>query len=970
MRLIQFFFIYLGACGLLVYGGITGFSEYHKAKKFLDEGAVQKALPLLDTVVYAEKHSPQKALQTYGVEFGWFWYQKGKCESALLDWSSAKASYKTCYKNFATRRKTHCYYNTYALFRWAEACYQLHEYEEAYGLLQEFERVVKAKPLPKSDYSRGKLSVYLALATLKNGALEEGYIYTDRVMHEAQSARIPMVEVFKVFDAVIEAGIAAQRTDLLLKVIKVHRSVLESDIFALCGATKLLLSRVAELLERQETTGAYEVLKLIPCSQTVLNDLYSYRKKISKFGDYTSNDKLFSGLSLKRTESLIRRLEGDLRSRDSNEAIKLGLCAKIWNQYKHYNMAYQCYSLLTQDHAESREREYHLYQLVLLSQKLEKLDNLASALKGFINEFPESEYLKDSVCLTVETLYKNERYAEVISLIDHVKATIQVGEELKPMLFYVLGASYYYTEAYKTSLHFLLQYQMNASDRERGAEVRFMMSSNFLRLEKYQEAQHEIKEFYELINDETLTNRETVAADLIPYVLLNQLLIAYEGEHYEKVGEFFESLEAQEVPTDVLSTACNIMGQSYTQIGEVQQAETLYKRALQTSIRVKNVGQEARALINLIQLGASTLESSPGMGRRAKRYFDQYWSRFAGCQESMGVVKDGYKILVNNGKKRVGLQRLLEMLTNQAPDDELTFFYCLEYEKKNGIVSLARHLKELLDTQVQDVTKRVLFQMGYIKAYKKYIAKSHQRATDRLLLYKNETVLEFLNELARFKDYRSLPSIALIQLGHYTLHQTSTQVESLKYFEEVKQRGEKQFAHQALLGIAELYAKSENQEDRLACESLLREVYNDELSPEREQALYQMIGFLLECQRWSEASIKAATYLSHSNYHLYMKEVQVFYGVSLEKQNKTEEAIKAYTKCRSFSALATLQLMQILWRRDLAQTTLEAFEGKGGDRMVSILIAREYLQKVSLGSDEVTQIQNLLTRYQEQLFEE
>lgn len=899
----------------------------------------------------------QGAMEVYGAHFGGVYHRKGVCELKLKKWGEAMKSFETCYKEFSNKDESDPElgnpFEKTCLLPWAEAAIGAKDWKLALDLFNKF---LKERDQERDDYNRGALYVDQAVCHYNLGDIAKGNENLEIAITNKNRFGISTESILGAFCCLLDVSIKAGNEQALLDFIAKNRGGIIADAFDMYSFAGAFINKARGAIDADMHRAAFEIYQLVPSPEMAINDA---RGKLQGSGPMNQQKAGDGVLSSERLEKGIARIELAEKNGQSLEIVKIAAIAYLHEHSGNLRGAYAGYKQLELSYPMARNREDNLFNLARVSLLVSPGVDSLQVSRKFLSFYPDSKHAPLIRHLVISSLFSERKYEECIADALDLLGTLKQGSDQHDLCLHVLGGSYFYTGQHEKAQKYLKQHVVDYPNSKSAMAAEYFQACNELRLNRYADAG--------VLMDAFIAKYPNAALNpFLPYAYYDRASVYFVENDHLKALKMADDLIANSSESNVMDQAHNLRGDILHSLGRPSDAEAAYKQSLRLSDRLEHRMVAGLAVRNLIHLLASELQCKVPARRLGEivGYVDAFWSKYA--QDSpyaREIAVSQIPVLEAANRLDEALERLrnviVEMLSDPEPGglEEKLDAYTEAYLKKHTVDQLKEHYSGFSGTKPTSGAARALLQIQVIGAYEVLAEKSkdpeRKSACDAM-------VKSLFAHLKNDFDLKDLPSSILSRVGDYLRLKTATPREAVPFYDEVIHRDDKAALHDALLGRADVYGRSENPLDIDKALGDLDRVFKATENPdEKEFSLYHMVGLLVAKKDFSAAAEKARLYLDDAKYQKSGNApmVGLLLAKSLEGLQMNDDAVAMYARIWAVnvdqirvSAPAMKRYMELLWARNDPAVDANGTSG----RQSAYLDAAIYINKTKARQDQMS----------------
>ncbi len=873
----------------------------NKGLAAMNEGNWEEALAKNGEAVERFGKNPKIALQLHGPQFGVIWFRKGIAELKLNKFDEAMKSFEAAYKDFPNDGEVAGggnIFNKMALLKWGEAAMGAEQYELA---ITQWKKFLEERG-PRDRYPQGAFHINMAIANYKLAKIAEGSEHLEIAIKNKATFPTPDSAIVSGFQAFVEAAILAKDEQIITDFIAKNGGELTIPPFEMQRFSKLFMKLAGDAIGAEMWKTALSLYQFVPSTQVAIDDL---RSRISDLGNLAGVVDGSSRIGKAQLEAELAALEAEQQSNKSTEMIKLAATAYIHETLGNVRGANAAYLQLENFFPKAEKREDNLYHLFRTASIIG--DNTATLKYGNLlrQDYPQTKYLPDVQKLLLSSLFFEGKYETVIELATEILdgGKVEEGSKEHDLATFVLAGSNFYTGQYDKAAPLLDKHLEQYPESQFAMSSAYFQASNVARLQYWTKAASLLDAFLEKYKDDP--NQA-----FTPLALYDRASAHYAEEQPEGAMEKLDRLLTEFPDAPVNDQAYNLKGNVHQSEGEKEAAEEAYVKALEIAESKGNDGVAGEALYYLVALLGEQEkgeETSPRF-KDAVAYADKYWEKYAdGSPYRAQVAVAQVPAFKSEDRGKEALERLqgvistMAKLTEAAGLESAINSYTEIYLEDHTPEELKDHYYNFPGISTQDKAARAILRIAIIGVFEKVAEDKEDE--DRQRAAKAMIQVLFQNLKTDF-DLKDLSNYILVKLGDYLRNNTSAPREALPYYDEALSRQDQSYRFAALSGRADVYGRSDNDEDlNKAIEDFERIFTDSQDKPEREFALYRIIEILMKKGDYAEAAKRANEYLNREEkagpvlgFNKYTAQVGLILAQSFEERKMIDDAISMYVK--------------------------------------------------------------------------
>ena len=850
-----------------------------------------------------ERFGGPAALQLYGPQFGNIWYRKGVCELALGKYDEAAKSFEVTYKDFPNAGKVAGGGNLFekkALLKWGEAAMGMEDYELA---ITQWKKFLEERDKNRDKYPQGAFHINMAICHYRLAKIPEGNEHLEIAIKNKDTFPTSNESIVSGFQSLVSAAILKQDQAVILDFIEKNRGSLTVPPYEMQKFSKVFMKLAGDAIGAEMIKTALSLYQFVPSTETAIDDL---RNRLNALGNLKGVKDGSATLYKSKLDEQLTALESEQRSNKSIEMIKLAALAYIHETNKNSHGAYAAYLQLEKYFPKAEKREDNLYNLVRTSSMIGAVYATQEYGERFLKDYPDSEHKSAVQKMMLSSLFFEGKYdicIEIASdIIDNNKVTDPSPEH--DLALFVLGGSYFYTGQYDKAAPLLDDHVKKYPESVFAQSAAYFQASNVSRLQYWTKAASLLDAFLEKYKD-------APNQSYTPLALYDRANAHYAEEQPEGALEKLERIINDYPDSPVIDQAYNLRGNVQQSEKELEKAEESYLKALELAETRGNDGVAGESLYYLVGIiGDVPKGADPGPRvKEAVPFADKYWEKYAeGSPYRAKVAVAQLRALSEVERGDEALERLQGVISGMAkiPEavglEEAINSYTEAYLEKHTPQELKDHYYAFPDIDSTDKAARALLRIAIIGVFEDVVEASKDDPAQERAGKAMITVL-FQNLKTDF-ELKDLSNYILVKLGDYLRTNTATPREALPYYDEALSRQDQSYRFAALLGRADVYGMSTQDDDLAKSLQDFERIFSDSQDkPEREFALYRIIEIAMKKKDYDAVAIRANEYLNSDeaagavlNFRKYSPEVGMMLAESFDKRGKTDDAIAMYVK--------------------------------------------------------------------------
>ncbi|MES2660294.1 MAG: tetratricopeptide repeat protein [Verrucomicrobiota bacterium] len=850
-------------------------------------------------------------LREYGAQFGIIFYRKGLCEMKLKRWKDAMLSFETCYRDFpndAGVKEGGNNYQKLALLKWGESAMGAEEWELA---LARFAKFIEERDKVRDKFPQGSYQVNLAICHYKLGRIAQGSENLEIAIRNKANFPTPDLGIIAGFQTLVSSVIENRNEQALLDFIGKNRGGLLIEPYEMYQFSPVFMKLAGDALGVGMRRAAMEIYQFVPSTDVAIDDVRARLKAMGTADQIKDGNRTFTRKTL---EENLETFEADRRGKRATETIKLAAVAFLHEASGNFTGAFAAYQQLEQFYPGAEKREENLFNLIRVASRVGLGAEVRSHADTFMKAFPESKSLAEVRQLILSTLYESGDAANCIAVAAPMLESLGQGTPEHDMCLFILGASYFNTGAHDRAREMLDLHVKTYPQSDHAVEAAYYEASNAAKLRQWDKSAALFDAFLAAHPDNpwlapALYERATA------HFAANQMDAALEKIH-RLTKEFPDSA--------VTGQAFNLRGNVELALGKSAEAEKSYTKAFEIASGRGDRLAAGEALCGLVEL----LEKGADPAKRAKEavaHADRFWKEYAeGSPWQTRVAVAQVRAFIKVGRGDEALERLRGIVAaGGAETGALIDSYAEAFLGNHTADELAKQFENFTGIDPANKTLLARLRLAVIGAYESEARDSKDEARKAGAAAMVKTLYQKLKTDFTPKD---LDTPALIRLGDHLRLNTSTPREALVYYDEAIGRDDPALKSTALLGRADVRARSTVPEEIDLGIADFGKVRDESKSGgERGYASFRIVESLMAKGDFATAAEQATDYLKRGESGVpdFVPQVSLMLAISYQELGRTDEAIDEYARIRSMgaddlaiSAPATIRWMQLLWSRN------------------------------------------------------
>lgn len=864
------------------------------------------------------KDSP---LQVFGPQFGAIHYRRGLCELKLARWDAAMRSFEICYRDFPNKNGSDDGnpFEKLALLKWAEAAMGAKRWELA---ISQFRKFLKERDKTRDAFSHGAFYVGLAVCHYQLGRIPEGNENLEIALRNKERFGTPDSPIASGFQALVSAAIAKRDEQALLDFIGKNRADLVLDPQGVLTSTPLMMKLAGDAVAAGMQRAALGIYQLVPPVESSLADA---RARLA--GPDLNPDQR------KKLEGAIKSLEALTQGEHSPDVARLTAIALLSEKTGNLREAYEALAKLEQLPGKPGVREEVLLHLVRLSAQTATAADTRRHTGVFIKAFPASSNTAVVQRILLGSLFQAADYDACIETGQAMMGPLKPATPEHDEVLFVLAASLHYRGQFDKAGPLLDEHVKFYPESGRAVQAAYLQACNETRRRKWERAA-ELLELFLKRHPDASSN------PYLPYALCDLATcqsarrdpIAASGTLMRVTEEFPES--------GIIEVAWLMRGDVERLLGQPRAAEMSYFKALKVSEKRENRDFVSRSLAALVVL----LGEGNGDGPSAEQtvaFADRFWKDPGdGSPDKARVSMAAAIAYVHVGRGEEGLGNLREAIleTARKPDavdlEALIRTYTSAYLLKHRPSELLAHYDTYLGLAPEQTSARALLRMAAILVFEELTKRPSTPEEQKAAQATVETLFHQLKTVFPPKD---VEDFIRIRIGDLLRCHTNSPGDALPYYEAVIARPDSPRRFSALMGRADVFARSgDPQMIAKGIEDYERVIRESGDAGECEFAFYQNIVLWTTRKDYKKAAELAGLYLDQrrSGFSRFIPQVRLCLARCLDELGMVDEAIQAYSALvkdladhTGVSAPAMLGWLRLMWERNQPGDRDSAREG-------------------------------------------
>lgn len=905
----------------------------------------------------------RRAPMLYGPKFGIIYYRKGLCELKLAGiakrarqttdaqkWFEAAAtSFEKCYTDFpnggANMAPTVNTAHKTSLQRRAEAKMGLKDYDEALRLYVKFlaERDSKKdKPQP----SKGGFNINLAICNfLKTEAnIEEGISKFEPALAQKVDWETSDAGIIAAFLALSQAVIKEDNESAMVDFLNKNRADLILEPYQMYEFSPLFFKLAANALEVDMHVAALNLYSMIPSSEVMMQDIQA---RINQLPGRRGIVDGYKTIEVARLNKSLQGLKEKMSSGDPDDVGILTAMCYLHDKEGNQRGVYAGLQMLERYYNKSEKREANLYNLVRVSSLIGRIMETEKHGQIFLDTYPDSDKAESVRRMMLTSLFFAGEYEKSLKVAEGLIDVVPENTEQHDICLFVLGGSYFYLGRFDDAQSFIDEHIKTYPKSKLIMHSRYYQASNKTRLQYWGEAAELLDKFFEDYPDPNV-NIYT------PIALYDRANCHFSESEYEPALVILNRLEEEFPKSSMIDMAFSMRGNIHESMGDFEDAETYYRRALEVAKQRENDSVAGEALSYLV--GMLATQKGPDKDNPLPRLedavpcYDEYMEKYKSSPFTPQVAVHGMAALKAVNREDEGLKNLQEVITGLAGKERQFFLeesvnaFSDFFLQKDG--NTPEMLKELYyDFPGIDLSnKRVLalLRIAVIGVFEEQVQEAEVAKDKGLILKYNAGIKVLFKDLKSEFDPAELTNFVLVRIGDYLRTKTAAPKQALPYYEELLTREDKFGEFKARLGIADVLGNSDNIEDNktaiISLEDVMERAKDDEKI--QEEALFRIVELSGKIGDWAKCESSCRSYLD-AKYTSKAAQVSYLFAVSFDKRGMNEDALfyygMVYNRYRGFlliSAPSVHRVLEIMWERNM-----KAGEQVGeGDKAITLVM--------------------------------
>ncbi len=861
-------------------------------------------------------------LQQYGAGFGVIFYRKGLCEMKLKRWKEAMQSFETCYRDFpnnSTLKEGGNIYQKLALLKWGESAMGAGEWAGALAL---FDKFGAERDKKRDTYPLGSYYISRAVCLYQLGRIAEGSENLEIAIRNKDQFPTPELGIVAGFQELVGAAIGKRDEQALLDFIAKNRGELLITPYEISRFSPVFLKLAGDAIGAGMQRAAMEIYQFVPSTDVVIDDVRARLRSLGAAARIESGGAMCHRAKL---EEDLANLEADRRGKRAAETIKLAAVAFLHEASGNLTGAYAAYRQLEMFCSGAEKREENLSNLIRVASRIGLETEVQKYGEIFTKDFPQSPKIGEVRRLVLGSLYAEGDSARCVEVAGPLLDLLAKGTPEHDLCLFILGASYFNQGVHDRAKVLLDLHAKEYPASMHVAEVAYFQASNAAKLGNWEVAGTLFDTFLTIYRDNPL------AAS----ALYERAACHFARNEADAVKAAIQRLISEFPTSPLCAPAWNLLGSVEQVLGRPDEAGNAYLKALKIASSLDNRQVAGESLCNLVEW-ASANAGKDGANKRmteAVAHADLFWKEYAEDSPYRArVAVAQVRPLIKAGRGEEVLGRLREILTaslgNPAEHGILVDAYAEAYLAKHGPEELAGEFANFPGIDPANRSLLARLRMAVINAFESRARELTDEEPKQAAVAMVKSLYQKLK--TDFKP-AELDAATLLRLGdHLRLH-TSTPREALICYDEVIARDDAAKAGAALLGRADVRARSTvvaEMDQGIVDFVNVRE--SSKVAGERAYASFRIIEVLMAKGDFAKVIEEAAHYQE-----IVMPEdvglapqVELMLARAYQELKRTDEAIAGYARVWStntddpeISAPAMIGWMRLLWLRNREETS-------------------------------------------------
>ncbi len=875
-------------CIFLINGSENLYSQnpvednYRKAVQLMEESKWTEATSVLQTVV--SDHG-QNAMEYYGPAFGLIYYHLGLCQLSLKKYPDAARSFEKTYKEFPNKIPDNLkdkapasrnHYHKVSIYRWGTAEQGAEEYA---GALKLYEKFLADQP-EKGTYSPAEVLINMGVCNAKLGKIPEATERLQKVYDNYDKIRTK--EKWMLHNAFLDlAGQWIEKAMLGEGIAFMEKNdgplrFSPYDSFQYGFNNKMLkLAQEASNGENNLDALALRFYTLIPRTEDALSELED-RKSFERSDNAKS-----------KIQEKIDQLEGTISAGTSVDIQGLRLLAFIYEKNNNFRGAYSIYDYLSRAFPNAKtvdgKKNLHpeiVYQATRCAFSIGDLLSAQHHGMNFLNKYPGHELEPEVQSMLMEQLFRRGNYARCIEIATNILPKLPDNSPQQDLCLFCLGGSYYYDGQYEDADPILEQHATKYPTSGYLEESSYYRGANKVKLLEWTSALPLLEAWLTKYPESSLRS----------FAILDVATCHFANDSLDQCLAKLDEIEQRYSSSEIYDRSLNLRG-------DVLQAQTEWPAAQEAYLKGKSLAEQA----GHFQVAAEALSQLVPVAiaqenfKDAATYYDEFIETYPGNFLEPQVVATALTALTHEsvGRGEEGLLKLENMI------DQLGRQENADLEKavtKYGDVSV----KLLGGEATIEKLKAMSTKGGQPEAVLAWLLVSRIDIIEKELKEKDPAksqaeIKAAFSELRGF-DKKVLAPYVLARIGVF-LRDGNQIDQSVPWFNEIIERPGIESKDYAYNALAKIHLKALNASEQEKGLKYVDWVVNNSSNTQlQRESAYERASYYSRKNQWPNAEKHWTEFVKNKKWTgTFSAEAWYRLGESMEKNNKTSEALSPYT---------------------------------------------------------------------------
>ncbi|MES2474434.1 MAG: tetratricopeptide repeat protein [Verrucomicrobiota bacterium] len=860
------------------------------------------------------------AFRRYGAQFGVIYYRKGLCEMKLGRWQDAMVSFETCYREFPNEGAANGNaYQKMALRKRAESAMGAGEWQLA---IECFAKFLAERDKAKDSFPQGSFYINLAVCHYKLGNIAQGSENLEIAIRNKRNFPTPDTGIVAGFQSLVSATLAAGDEQALLDFIRKNRGALRIEPYELHAFSPVFMKLAGDALATGMRRAALELYQLIPSTDVAIDDV---RARLRAMGNAATLKDGTVTLNRKTLEADLATFEADRRGKRATETIKLAAVAYLHEASGNFLGAYAAYLQLERWFPQTEQREENLFNLVRVAARVGLGEPSRAHAATFMKDFPNSRHLPEAREIVLSTFLDGSDSAACVAAVEPMLATLKAGTREHEICLYLLAVADFRMGAYDKAQPLLDQLATLYPKSAYAVEVAYLQASVAARRQQWEKAAGLFDAFL-------AAHPET---PWLATALHERAICDYEAGRFDAARERAQQVISRFPEDSLLGRFYQLLGSIGARTGKMAEAEQAWTQALGLAEQNADRALAGELLCALVEL---TNDQNAARLKQAVAQADLFWKTYADGSPSrvrMAIAQVPALVAADRGADAV--QRIEGIFAagvgNAADQAALIDAYARAFLASHRADELAKRFENFPGISAEDKPLQVRRRMAVIHAFENEAQNAPDEARREAAAATLGTLYQQLKTGFAPTD---LDAAALVRLGDHLRLKTSTPREALALYDEVLRREDKHWRVAALLGRADILARSGDAADSALGIAAFREASSSTGdAAEKSYAIFRTVETLMAQGDFPNAAADAKAFLTSDlgQSSPFMSQVALLLARSDQELGRTAEAMDRYRSLWSnpsaelrISAAAMLAWMRLLWMRDTGSDRQNAYD--------------------------------------------